>query len=111
MVRRSFTAVLEKNEAFTASFETEPYEVAWAGEARWFVRVQEMAAGTRMTATAQVSPDGLGWCDLGTAGVEMNAVGLYTQAVEEFGHWLRLKVEMTGAAARVKVTVYLALKE
>lgn len=111
MVRRSFTAVLEKNETFTAGFETEPYEVAWAGEARWFVRVQEMTAGARMVAVAQISPDGLGWCDLGAVGMEMNGVGLYSQPVREFGHWLRLKVGLTGEGARVKLTVYLALKE
>ncbi len=34
MLRRSFTAVLEKNATFTESFHTAPYEVAWAGEAQ-----------------------------------------------------------------------------
>ena len=111
MVRRSFTAVLEKNETFTAGFETEPYEAAWAGEARWFVKVQEMSAGTRMAAVAQVSPDGLTWCDHGTVGFVMTGVGLYSQGLREFGHWLRLRVEMVGEAPRVKVTIYLALKE
>lgn len=111
MVRRSFTAVLEKNATFTGSFQTEPYETAWAGEARWFVKVQEMSSGTRMRAAAQISPDGLFWCDLGAAPLEMNAAGLYSLGLREFGHWLRLNVEVTGDAPRVKVTIYLALKE
>jgi hypothetical protein len=112
MVRRSFTAVLEKNATFTASFQTEPYETAWAGEARWFVRVQEIAgAGTKMRATAQVSPDGLFWCDEGTPGFEMSGPGMYSQALREFGGWLRLNVELSGEGPRVKLTIYLALKE
>jgi len=41
MLRRSHTAVLEKNATFTESFCTEPYEVAWAGEGRWFIRMLE----------------------------------------------------------------------
>ena len=112
MVRRSFTAVLEKNSTFTAGFQTEPYETAWAGEARWFVRVQEMSgAGATLRATAQISPDGLFWCDEGTPGMVMTGAGLNSQALREFGHWLRLNVDLTGEAPRVKVTIYLALKE
>lgn len=111
MVRRSFTAVLEKNSTFTAGFQTEPYETAWAGEARWFVKVQEMTGGGQMRAVAQISPDGLFWCDEGTPALVMTGAGLYSQALREFGHWLRLKVELTGESPRVKVTIYLALKE
>ncbi len=112
MVRRSFTAVLEKNSTFTEAFQTEPYETAWASEAQWFVRVQEMSGtGARLRATAQISPDGLFWCDEGTAALEMTGVGLSSQALREFGHWLRLRVELSGEAPKVKVTIYLALKE
>ena len=65
-VRKSFTAVLERNATFEGDFETEPYEVGWASEARWFVRVLAAeGAGVSLACTAQVSPDGLGWCDEG----------------------------------------------
>ena len=30
---------LKRNSTFTSGFATEPYEVAWAGEAVWFIRI------------------------------------------------------------------------
>ena len=74
MIRRSFTAVIEKNTTWTAGFETEPYETGWAGEARWFIRVVAME-GT-LSVTPQISPDGLFWCDEGRAPLLMGKPGL-----------------------------------
>ena len=76
MVRRSFTAVIEKNSTFTEPFETEPYETGWATEARWFLRVMQLR-GT-LAVTPQVSPDGLFWCDEGRAPLSIAAPGLYS---------------------------------
>ena len=70
MLRRSFTAVLEKNATFGADFATEPYEVGWATEARWFVNVLEVERGVTLRLTPQVSPDGLHWCDEGAPSLE-----------------------------------------
>jgi hypothetical protein len=111
-VRRSFTAVLEQGSTFTADFATEPYETAWAGEARWFVRVLELTgrdAGLRLH--PEISPDGLFWCDEGTAPLELGEAGLYSLALRHFGHWLRLRGVLVGTDARAKVLIYLALKE
>ena len=63
MLRRFHTAVLEKNETYGHGFDTEPMECGWASEATWFVRVTELTSGTVLRAQAQVSPDGLDWCD------------------------------------------------
>ena len=106
MVRRSFTAVLEKNSVFETNFETEPYETGWASEARWFIRTLELTGGMRVT--PQISPDGLFWCDEGSPALRIAQPGLHSLALRDFGHWLRLRVEVTG---RSKVIVYLALKE
>lgn len=58
-MRESFTAVLERNRTLAGEFATEPYEVAWAAEARWFVRTLERTGtGARMRVTTQVSPTG-----------------------------------------------------
>ncbi len=112
MVRRSFTAVLEKNATFTSSFETEPYETAWASEARWFVRVIDVkGTDAALSIVPQVSPDGLFWCDEGRAPLVIGTAGLYSFALRDFGHWLRLKASLTGAQASVKLLIYLALKE
>ena len=40
-MRQSHTAVLERNVVWAGSFETEPYEAAWASEAVFFVRTLE----------------------------------------------------------------------
>ncbi|MBI1355823.1 MAG: hypothetical protein GC160_15900 [Acidobacteria bacterium] len=107
MLRRSFTAVLEKNAVFDGDFATEPYEVGWASEARFFVRVRELSEGARLLCRPQISPDGLFWCDEGAEGVSIAAPGLYSFAVREFGNWLRLDCPLDG---RAKLLIYLALK-
>jgi hypothetical protein len=110
MVRRSFTAVLEKNTTFTSGFETEPYEAGWAGEARWFIRILELhGEKAELRLAPQVSPDGLFWCDEGSAPPPMTGPGLYSFALRDFGNWLRLRAALKGAS--VKLLIYLALKE
>ena len=112
MLRRSHTAVLEKNATFTESFCTEPYEVAWAGEARWFIRVLEMdGENAELDAAVQISPDGLHWCDEGSKFATISEPGLYSLEARKFGHWLRLACRLEGEQPRIKVMVYLALKE
>ncbi|MFB4319349.1 hypothetical protein [Actinomadura sp. 21ATH] len=105
-MRQSFTAVLERNRTLSGDFATEPYEAAWAAEARWFVHTLERgAAGARMRVTTQISPDGLHWCDLEP---ERELDGdLATWASAGFGGWLRLKGAVEGDA---RVMIYLALK-
>ena len=110
MLRRSFTAVLEKNSTFESDFATEPYEAGWAIEARWFVRVLEASPGTSLAVTPQISPDGLFWCDEGTSPVSMENAGLISIPLRDFGQWLRLDARLSGDAPRVKVLIYLALK-
>jgi hypothetical protein len=110
MLRRSFTAVLEKNSTFESDFATEPYEAGWALEARWFVRILESSPGIRLTVTPQISPDGLFWCDEGSEPLVMEQPGLASLPLGNFGQWLRLDVRLGGEHPRVKVLIYLALK-
>ena len=111
-MRKAFTAVLEKNSEFTEDFATEPYEVAWAGEARWFIRMLDIEGeGAHLRARVQISPDGLFWCDEGEVFPDIWEDGLYSIALRDFGGWLRLQCEVGGQAPRVKVLIYLALKE
>lgn len=110
-LRRSHTAVLEKNSTFTSGFETEPYEVAWAGEAVWFIRIFDIEGEqTSLHLGVQISPDGLEWCD---HGIEMTieGKGLYSVPVSTFAHWLRLNTDLRGANAKVRLQILLALKE
>lgn len=114
-MRQSMTAVLERNLSATGpGFTTEPYEAAWAGEARWFVRaVRPGDEGVRVSVAAQVSPDGLHWCDL----EEPRELGesLVSWESTGFGGWLRLRGEVTGGDSGGDLSagtlmIYLALK-
>ena len=111
MLRRTFTAVLEKNSTFRGGFETEPYEAGWASEARWFVNVLECEGDANWTLTPQVSPDGLHWCDEGTAPLELRGLGLASVALSNFGAWLRLKAKAPDRRGSVRVLIHLVLKE
>ncbi len=111
MLRRSFTAVLEKGATFVSDFETEPYEAGWASEARWFVNVLRADPGITVIAVPQVSPDGSAWCDEGTGRMAVEGTGLVSAALANFGAWLRLRVRMEPYTGRVTVLIHLALKE
>jgi len=110
MVRRSFTAVLERNAVLNGNFETEPYEAGWASEARFFIRILEIdSTQSSLIVVPQISPDGLIWCDYGPDSYRMQKTGLYSFLVTGFGQWLRLRGNSGGGG--VKVMIYLALKE
>lgn len=111
-MRHSFTAVLSRNERFTSDFETEPYEVGWAGEARLFVHVLELTGqNPRWNLYVQVSPDGLFWCDLETPELILEEDGLYTRKLREFGNWIRLRGQTERDGTTLRPIIYLALKE
>lgn len=107
MLRRSYTAVVERNVEWSGLFATEPYEAGWASEAIIFVRALKGDA-QRATARVQISPDGMNWCDEGTELTLPSAGGIAFCKVTHFGGWLRLNGE---TASEVTVLVSLSLKE
>jgi hypothetical protein len=111
-MQQSLSVVLERNTSLSGSFTTEPYEVAWAREARWFIRVLDADEGTTVSATTQISPDGLHWCDLDHNGHTVEGRGLVSWPAREFGGWLRIRgtVEGESDVAAAKVLIYLILK-
>lgn len=112
-MRNSMTAVLERNGITGPVFTTEPYEVAWATEARWFIRTSDPLTIARLDFTVQVSPDGLNWCDIDGEIHTVDRPGLVTWLTREFGGWLRLRATVSGADRAdltVPALVYLALK-
>ncbi len=110
-MKRTFTAVIERNRRMTADFDTEPYEAGWASEARWFVRVMEIDEGARLSFTPQISPDGLFWCDEGSAPMTADAAGVVSMPLRGFGQWLRLRCRAAGGSAGARIMIYLTLKE
>lgn len=112
MMRQSHTAVLARDELWEGPFATEPYEVAWAREATFFLRVLDpYPDGGGVEARVQISPDGMRWCEEGTTLTLPTDPDTPTFArVRHFGGWLRLCGSVPeGAGARV--IAYLVLKE
>lgn len=113
-MRESHTAVIERNVTWQGAFATEPYEVAWAGEAIFFVRVLARTnPPDYLAAHVQISPDGIHWCNEGEVlHLPMLDIDgdLAFCRVNHFGGWLRLVGEVPEGAA-VTVIAYLVLKE
>lgn len=109
MLRKSFTAVPERNVAIADGFTTEPYETAWAIECRWFVHVLDAPAGARLRFCSETSPEGLTWCAHEAAEVALSGPGLATLPLTQVGPWQRLRFALEGADS-VRAIVYLTLK-
>lgn len=111
MLKRSFTAVVERNVTVQGRLETEPYETAWAGEARWFVHVLSADAGTELRIASEISPDGLTWCPHEAASVSRRGPGLLSLPLTLLSPWQRLVLTTEPSAQAIKVIVYLTLRE
>jgi hypothetical protein len=110
-MRNSVTIPIERNVIWQGEFETEPYEVAWASEAIFFIRTLSAAGLTlKPQAHVQISPDGMHWCDEGTSLIVSTEPGLTFGRVRHFGGWLRLRGELP-VGSQVNLIVYLVLKE
>jgi hypothetical protein len=111
LVSRSHTYALELNGLWQGAFESEPYETAWGHEAIVFIRSlqsQNLPPGAK--AKIQISPDGIHWCDEGSAIDLPPTDGMTFCRLSHFGGWLRLKGGLP-AGASLKVIAYIAMKE
>ena len=111
-VRRSYTAIVERNVEWQGDFASEPYEAAWASEAIFFVRVLDRSGGRSASqARAQISADGIHWADEGSS-FQLPAAkdGLSFCKLRHFGGWLRIAGRLP-PGERLTVLVSLALKE
>lgn len=107
---QSQLAVLERGVVLEAELATEPFEVAWASEARWYVQFLKEAPSTRVALQVQISPDGLNWIDHETVGIEVVAAGFVSIPVTQFGHWLRIKAAIASGVDVPMLRINLALK-
>lgn len=107
-MNESLTVVIERNAEFSSEFLTEPYEVAWAREARWFLVLDANPDGaTTIHIETEISPDGINWCPLEDAATRITGRRVSSWSIREFGGWLRIRGAVSGA---VKGSLYLALK-
>jgi hypothetical protein len=111
-MRQSQSAVIERGVELDELLETEPFETAWASEARWFVQFLRPAPQSTVEIRVQISPDGIHWIDHESlSAVQSEAVGLLSIPVERFGHWLRLRIAQKSGEASPLLRIYLELKE
>lgn len=111
-MRQSHTAIVERNITWQGTFETEPYEAAWASEAIFFVRTLDVdGALDGVDVRVQISPDGMRWCDEGTVvSLSEQVDGVTFAKVSHFGTFMRLAGELPEGVT-VTVIVALSLKE
>ncbi len=96
-MREFYSAPLEVKREFTGDFQTHPYECGWAGEAIFFISVEEICGDqAALHASVQVSSDGILWADEGTCFPPISGKGLYFTRVKHFGGWLRLNCSIAG---------------
>ena len=109
MLRESYTAVVAQGETWRGTAATEPYEVGWAGEAMFFVRLLD-GDSRGAVGRVQVSADGMHWADEGTT-VPLPAPeqGVAFCRVRHFGQYLRLAATLPDGA-ECAVLVSLSIK-
>lgn len=103
---------LEVKKYFTEDFQTNPYEAGWASEVIFFIMVEELS-GTNpsLTASVQLSHDGVEWCDEGTVSEPITSEGLHFIRVKHFGNYLRLDCKVNGDNPSFKLNIQIACKE
>ncbi len=108
MLPENITAVVARNERWTGSAATEPYEAGWAREVVIFVRALKAGTGKQPDARVQISADGMHWADEGTTlALPAETDGVAFARVAHFGNFIRLAADFSdGAEAVVLVTIH-----
>jgi hypothetical protein len=107
MIRESQVAVIARNERWSGTAATEPYEAGWAGEAVFFVRALADAPGADGTARVEISPDGMRWVSEGTTfSLPKRRDEVTFARVAHFGNWLRIACDL---ADNTELTVLVTL--
>ena len=111
MLNRTHTAVLERNIEIASEILTEPHEVAWVGQARWFVHVLEAAPDATISLHTEISPEGLTWCGHETSHDTYKGPGLISLPIENPGPYVRLRLKVEEPAERIKAIIYLTMRQ
>ena len=109
MLPENITAILARNEDWTGTAATEPFEAGWAREAVLFVRALKDPHGPQPDAVIEMSPDGIRWIDEGSRlAMPVDKDGLAMIRISHFGNWLRLRADFEeGSGSSVLVTLHL----
>jgi hypothetical protein len=109
MLPENITLVVGRNERWTGSAATEPFEAGWAREAVIFIRALKEPEGEQPQAKVEISPDGMRWASEGTeALMPSRKDDIAVLRVRHFGNWLRIAADFPpDAECTVLVTVHL----
>ncbi|MGN7720494.1 hypothetical protein [Chitinophaga sp. 22620] len=111
MMRQFHAAAVERRKYFKGEISSHPMEAGWAGEAIFFLIVEELKGkDARVNAFVEISADGINWIREGAAFPVIDQPGHYFCKVSHFGNWLRINGEISGQNAEVKASVHLHLK-
>ncbi|MBS9721234.1 hypothetical protein JYU29_11100 [Tianweitania sp. BSSL-BM11] len=109
MLPENITAIVTRNETWTGTTASEPFEAGWAKEAVFFVRALKEPSGTPGKGSVEISPDGIHWIAEGTEFTLPAARDAIAVArITHFGNWLRVRAQLDdGAHCTVLVTLHL----
>lgn len=111
-MRQFQNAVLDYKCDINGEYLSPPLETAWASEAIFFVRLENVRGhGFSLAARAQFSVNGIDWIDEGTAFAPISGEGQYAIRLKHFGGWLRLVGQLEGKDSVATITTNLVLKE
>lgn len=110
-MRNFHAAAVERRVYFKGALSSHPMEAGWAGEAIFFLIVEELKGkGASINAYVEISADGINWIKEGSAFPPIDQAGHYFCKVTHFGNWLRVNGEILGEGAEIKTSVHLHLK-
>lgn len=109
MLPENHTAIVVRNEKWTDSAASQPYECGWAREAVFFVRALTQPTGKQPDFIVEISPDGMRWIPEGTkVGMPAAMDDIAVARLTSFGNWLRIRADFEdGATSSVLVTLHL----
>jgi hypothetical protein len=110
-MRESITAVVARGDTWTGVAASEPYDVAWAGEAVIFLRSLGAEGNPEQArAWVQISPDGIRWVDEGGVLPIPRVDEISSVRVRNFGTYLRVMTVLPEGSS-FKALLTLSLKE
>jgi len=110
-MRQFHASAVERRITITSQLASHPMEAGWASEAIFFLVVEEFqGTDAALEAQVEISADGINWIAEGTVFQRVSNPGHYFVKVTHFGNWLRVRGDVSGKDAAIKLSVHLHLK-
>lgn len=110
-MRESITAVVARGDVWSGVAASEPYDVAWAGEAVIYLRsLGAEGRPEQARAWVQISPDGIRWIDEGSMLPVPRVDEISSVRISNFGTFLRVMTVLPEGSS-FKALLTISLKE